>query len=62
MISLGKGLVLHLENMVKDEIFFVQSATSYDLKIVKYLSKHFGKEGIYLFCLFLYICITDKIL
>jgi len=45
MQSLQSGLVMHLENMAKDEEFFVHSASDPYLGITSNLVKHFGQIG-----------------
>ena len=45
MKALGRGLVMHLENMAKDEQFFVQVASDLRLTTVLKLTKIFGING-----------------
>ena len=39
------GLTLHLENIAKDESFFVKTAISDGLKTTMNLSKYYGPSG-----------------
>ena len=46
MKALEKGLMMHLENISKDENFFIRTATESGLETIFYLVENYANTGI----------------